>query len=466
MLARQKEMGVLPSDTPLSDRPEWVEPWDQIEPERQRLYARMMEVYAGFLSHADHHIGRVLDYLEHSGDADNTVIALISDNGTSAEGGPNGSWNQIRHYISDEADDLELELAHYDDLGGFRSSGHYPWGWALAGNTPFRRWKRYTFEGGVRDPLILSWPVGLAARDELRHQYCHVTDVMPTIMDLAGVQAPSVFGGVEQMSFDGASMRSIVDDNDPDAARTSQYYECWGSRAMYHQGWKAVTNHVNQLTAAERDAIIGSHDFAHDEWELFDTVADPTESHNVAAQHPEKLAELIELWNAEADRNGVLPLDDTAMNRIAHMYAPWMSMRSRYDLAPGDKVHEAVGPLQFGGYRAVAAFPDGLPERAAGVICEQGDWIAGWALFLADGELRWVAVVHGREYRATASVPTGARFVGAVLDPIDGGLFTVTLMADDTEIGQGREAGAVAHQLGPRWRLSHRGLWPSLPSVR
>ena len=118
----------------------------------------------GFLSHADHHIGRVLDYLESSGEADNTVVALISDNGTSAEGGPNGSWNQIRHYISDEEDDLELELAHYDDLGGFRSSGHYPWGWALAGNTPFRRWKRYTFEGGVRDPLILSWPAGLAAR--------------------------------------------------------------------------------------------------------------------------------------------------------------------------------------------------------------------------------------------------------------------------------------------------------------
>ena len=182
VLARQKKMGVIAGDVDLSERPEWVEPWDQIDPERRRLYARMMEVYAGFLSHADHHIGRVLDYLESTGEADNTVVALISDNGTSAEGGPNGSWNQIRHYISDEEDDLELELAHYDDLGGFRSSGHYPWGWALAGNTPFRRWKRYTFEGGVRDPLILSWPAGLAARGELRHQYSHVTDVMPTML--------------------------------------------------------------------------------------------------------------------------------------------------------------------------------------------------------------------------------------------------------------------------------------------
>ncbi|MCY3578933.1 MAG: hypothetical protein OXH53_16635, partial [bacterium] len=209
------------------------------------------------------------------------------------------------------------------------------------------------------------------------------------------------------------------------------------SRAMYHQGWKAVTNHVNQFTAADRDAIVGSHDFAEDEWELFDTVADPIESQNLADQHPEKLAELIELWSAEADRNGVLPLDDTQTNRIAHMYAPWMSLRSRYQLVPGDKVHETTGPLQFGGYRAVALFPDGVPVGAAGIICEQGDWNSGWAMFLADGELRWVAVVHGREYRVTAPVPAGARFVGVELAPTDDRLFTVTLTADEVEIGLG-----------------------------
>ena len=439
VLARQKEMGVIAADVELSARPEWVAPWDEIDPDRQRLYARMMEVYAGFLSHADHHIGRLLDHLEQSGDADNTVIALISDNGASGEGGPNGSWNHLRHVISDDEDDLELELSHYDDLGGFRSAGHYPWGWSLAGNTPFRRWKRYTFEGGVRDPLILSWPDGIAARGELRHQYSHVTDVMPTILDLAGVQPPIVFGGVEQMSFDGASMRTALDNADAPDHRTSQYYECWGSRAMYHQGWKAVTNHVNQLTAADRNNIVGSHDFSEDRWELFDTVADPTESNDLADQHPEKLAEMIELWDAEADRNGVLPIDDTAANRIAHMYVPWMSLRSRYELVPGDQVHEASGPLQFGGYRAVAAFPDGLPQNAAGIICEQGDWTSGWAMFLADGELRWAAVVYGREYRAVAPVPTGVRFVGAVLAPTDDGLFTVTLVADEAEIGSGAQ---------------------------
>ncbi len=437
VLARQKRLGILPDDVVLSDRPEWVEPWDELDTDRRRLYARMMEVYAGFLSHADHHIGRLLDHLERTGDGDNTVIVVVSDNGTSAEGGPNGSWNQIRHYISDEPDDLDLELSHYDDLGGFRSSGHYPWGWALAGNTPFRRWKRYTFEGGVRDPMIVSWPDGLAARGELRHQYCHVTDVMPTILDLVGTTLPTVLGGIEQMSFDGSSMRAVLDAAGAPDHRTTQYYECWGSRAMYHDGWKAVTNHVNQLTAAEREAIIGSHDFADDRWELFDTVADPTESCDLAARHPEKLAELVQLWNDAADRNGVLPLDDTSINRMAHMYAPWTSLRSRYELVPGDKVHEAAGPLLFGGYRAVAAFPGGVPDDASGVVCEQGDWISGWVLFLVGGELRWVAVVNGREYRVSAPVPGGSHFAGATLTPTDDGLFTVALTANGDEIGRG-----------------------------
>ena len=282
-------------------------------------------------------------------------------------------------------------------------------------------------------------PAGIAARGELRHQYAHVTDVMPTILDLAGVQPPTVFGGVEQMSFDGVSMRTVLDDAGFPDHRDSQYYECWGSRAMYHQGWKAVTNHVNQLTAADRNAIAGSHDFADDRWELFDTVTDPTESQNLAGQHPEKVAELVDLWHAEADRNGVLPIDDTSVNRIAHMYVPWMSLRSRYELRPGDRVHETSGPVQFGGYRATAAFPGGLPAAAAGIICEQGDWTSGWAMFLAGGELRWTAVVHGRQYRAAALAPAGARLLSAVLAPADGGLFTVTLIADGADIGAGAQ---------------------------
>ena len=250
--ARQKVLGIVPADAVLSERPEWVEAWDDIDPERRRLYARMMEVFAGFLAHADHHIGRVLDEIERSADGDNTVVVVVSDNGCSAEGGPHGSWNQLRHYISDEPDDLDDELAHIDDLGGFRSSGHYPWGWALAGNTPFRRWKRYTFEGGVRDPFIVAWPAGIADPGGLRHQYAHAIDVFPTLLDLLDVQAPDVLRGVPQLSVDGVSLRSLLSTRMPTRCTPPSTTSAGGAGAMYADGWKAVTDHVNQLTAADR----------------------------------------------------------------------------------------------------------------------------------------------------------------------------------------------------------------------
>ena len=291
-LARQISLGIVPEGTRLSSRPPWIEEWSTIDAPRRRLYARMMEVCAAFIAHADHHIGRVLDHLATTGDLDNTVVVFVSDNGASGEGGPNGTYNQLGHYISDETDDITDELAHLHDLGGFRSSGHYPWGWALAGNTPFRRWKRYTFEGGVRDPFILAGP-GIADAGGIRDQYCHAIDVLPTILDLCGLVLPDELEGVEQMSFDGTSLAPIVADATAPEVHAAQYYECWGSRAMYHDGWKAVTDHVNQLTAAERDQIAGSHEFATDTWALFDTRNDPTESRDLATQEPERLADLV-----------------------------------------------------------------------------------------------------------------------------------------------------------------------------
>ena len=217
-LARQIELGVLPEGTPCSERPPWIEEWSAIDAPRRALYARMMEVCAAFVAHADHHIGRMLDHLDTTGELDNTVVVFVSDNGTSGEGGPNGTYNQLGHYISDEPDDIEDELAHIDDLGGFRSSGHYPWGWALAGNTPFRRWKRYTFEGGVRDPFILAGP-GVGDAGGIRDHYCHATDVLPTVLELCGVRLPETLNGIEQMSYDGASLGAVVaDPSAPDVA--------------------------------------------------------------------------------------------------------------------------------------------------------------------------------------------------------------------------------------------------------
>ena len=426
-----------------------MEAWDEIDADRRRLYARMMEVFAGFLAHADHQIGRVLDALEAQGDLDDTVVVVVSDNGCSGEGGPNGSWNQLGHYLSDEEDDLDDELAHIDELGGHRSSGHYPWGWALAGNTPFRRWKRYTFEGGVRDPMIVSWPAGLDPRVQggLRHQYAHVVDVWPTVLDCLGIEPPEVVAGVEQMSLDGVSLRAVLDDEAAAATRASQYFECWGSRAMYHDGWKAVTDHVNQLTRAERDRIVGSHDFDEDTWALFDTRSDVTESIDLAREHPEKLAELVDLWHEAAARNHVLPVDDGRDHRLAHMYLPWLTFRARHDLAPGDALHEVNGPMLWGGFRMEAQFSEPIGPGAAGVLCEQGDWISGWAWYLAGGEMHWAHVGKMVDDRVEAPVPPATSSLAVRAEPQPGGGFAVTLEADGAVIG----TGALDHDFPQAW---------------
>ncbi|MEZ5246973.1 MAG: arylsulfatase [Acidimicrobiales bacterium] len=434
--ARQKALGVVPRDATLSARPDWVEAWDDIDPQRQRLYARMMEVFAAFVAHADHHIGRVLDEIDAAGQTDNTIVLLVSDNGASAEGGPNGSWNQLRHYISDDPDDIDDELAHIDDLGGFDSSGHYPWGWALAGNTPFRRWKRYTFEGGVRDPLIVSWPGGLGSGGGLRDQYVHAVDVLPTILDLLGIDAPRVRRGVEQMSIDGVSIRrALLDPRAPDP-RTRQYYECWGSRAIYADGWKAVTNHVNQLTAAERDNVTGSADFAADKWHLFDTESDFSESVDLAAELPDKLAELVALWDVEAAANQVLPIDDSRDNKFPHLHLHWMVFTTEHHLLPGDKVHETHAPMLMMGGRFTALFSEGLTGDESGVLCEQGDHLCGWAYYLHGGELRWVLSFDGDTARVVGQVPPGSRSLTVSLRPA-GGRFDVELRADDLVIASG-----------------------------
>jgi arylsulfatase len=448
-LARQIELGIVPAATELSARPEWVEAWTDLDDDRRRLYARMMEVFAGFLAHADHQIGRVLDALEEQGDFDDTVVVVVSDNGCSAEGGPNGSWNQLGHYLSDAEDDLDDELAHMDDLGGHHSSGHYPWGWALAGNTPLRRWKRYTHEGGVRDPMIVSWPAGLGPEVEggLRHQYSHAVDVWPTILDCLGLDAPQTVAGVEQMSLDGVSLRPVLSDADAPAVRQSQYFECWGSRAMYHDGWKVVTDHVNQLTAAERDLITGSHDFGADRWALFDTRTDFTESVDLAAAEPQRLAGLVERWHEAATRNEVLPIDDGRDHRLAHMYLPWMTFRSRFELRPGDTLHEVNGPMLWGGFRMEAAFASPIGPDASGVLCEQGDWISGWAWYLADGELRWVHVGKAVDDRVVAPVPAGVSSLAVAAEPRPEGGFTAVLLADGEEIG----TGALDHDFPQAW---------------
>jgi arylsulfatase len=277
-----------------------------------------MEVFAGFLTHTDAQIGRVLAFLDEIGEADNTLVMLTSDNGTSAEGGPHGSFNEHR-FTHDRLDDVADTLARLDDVGGFRAYNHYPWGWAWAGNTPLRLWKRYSWLGGVRTPLVVRWPQRIAAAGEVRNQFCHAVDLLPTVLEACGVEAPRVVDGHDQRPFDGASLLGTFDDREAPAPRRTQYFEMLGSRSIYHDGWKATTDHVGRQLTVELEALEGSRDFATDRWSLFRLDDDFAEADDLAAEHPEVVEELVQRWWSEAGRNQVLPLEDGFVQRAVAM---------------------------------------------------------------------------------------------------------------------------------------------------
>ncbi len=343
-LARQKQLGIVPADTELppvnplgtpetrtgpEGKPfpvmDTTRPWDSLSADEQRLFSRMAEVYAGFLAHADFHIGRLLDFLEFLGERENTLIVLVSDNGASGEGGPNGSTNEMK-FANGIPDDIEAALAMLDELGGTKTYNHYPNGWAMAFNTPFKMWKRYEFNGGTSDACIISWPAGTKARGEMRHQYHHAIDLVPTILDVLGVEAPSTIKGHVQSQFDGVSMRYSFDDAAAPTTRSTQFYSMLGSRGIWHNGWKAVTTHPT---------LSGWSHFEDDEWELYHTEVDRSELHNLAAEEPGKLRELVGLWFAEAGANLGFPLDDRSAFEIFMSPRPVLSPpRNRYVYYP------------------------------------------------------------------------------------------------------------------------------------
>ncbi len=302
ILARQQELGLLPDDTQLSainphgepertgpDGQPWplldtVRPWDSLTSDEQRLFARMAEVFAGFVSYTDDQVGRVLDYLEESGQLDNTIVVVVSDNGASGEGGPNGSFNEWR-FFNGVPDTTESTLPHIDDLGTPRSYNHYCTGWAWAFDTPFPYWKRWAgYEGGVADMCMVVWPAQIKASEEVRHQYIHAVDIVPTVYDLLGIEPPAVIKGYTQTPIEGESFAAAL--TDPSVpGKSTQFYTMLGQRAIYHEGWLACTVHP---------PIGGWGNFEHDEWELYDLEHDRAQSKNVAADHPEQLADAAE----------------------------------------------------------------------------------------------------------------------------------------------------------------------------
>ena len=450
---RQKSMGILPDSAELSPlnpyadetsaqgKP-WpaldvVRPWESLSADERRLFSRMAEVYAGFLSHTDHEIGRLLDFLESSGHLDNTIVVLVSDNGASGEGGPNGSVNESK-FFNGIPDDIEENLHYIDELGSPTTYNHYPVGWAWAFNTPFKMWKRYNFEGGVADPMIISWPRGITARGEIRRQFAHATDIVPTIYDCLGLELPDVVKGFNQIPLEGVSLRSTFEDADAPTPKETGFFSMLGSRAIWHRGWKAVSVHPT---------IAGWGDYEHDRWELYNTDDDPTETHDLAAQEPDRVQELVNLWFHEAGRFNGLPLVDlTAVEVLADPTRPQVAPpRDRYVYYPdaAEVPESAAVNVRNRSYTIAAEVVVGSPD-AEGVLFSHGARFGGHALYVKDRTLRYVYNFVGSNEQVVESekeIPAGPVVLSAVFEregdsmPTTG---TLSLFVNDEKVGEGR----------------------------
>ena len=457
-LARQKKMGIVPADTELPPinplgTPETrtgpggepfpaldlTLPWDSLSEDEQALFRRMAEVYAGFMAHADDQIGRLLDYLEATGQRENTLVLVVSDNGASGEGGPNGSVNEMK-FANGIPDSMEENLAMLDELGGTRTYNHYPNGWAMAFNTPFKMWKRYEFNGGTSDPCIISWPKGIGAGGEIRTQYHHAIDLVPTILDVAGVEPPEVIGGHVQSDFDGVSMRYSFEDASTPSTRPQQFYSMLGSRAIWHDGWKAVTTHPT---------LSGWSHFAADTWELYHTEVDRSELHDLAAQEPERLQEMINLWHAEAGANGAFPLDDRSALEIIMTPRPLLTPpRNRYTYYPGlAEVPESQAVNVRNRSYHIGALVDIPAPGAEGVLFAHGSRFGGHALYAKDNRLHYVYNFVGSLEQiivATEDLPVGEGLILSASFEKDGedppGISTgiLSLYHGEVKVGEGR----------------------------
>jgi arylsulfatase len=401
-LDRQIAMGLLPEGTRLSPRPDWVPAWDDLDDTERAVNARYMEAFAGFLSHTDHHLGRLVDHLDRTGELDSTLLVVLSDNGASSEGGPVGSLNDVRTWNA-VAHTIDEAWERIDEIGGPRCHNNYPWGWTVAGNTPFRRWKREVHEGGVADPLIVHWPERTATGDGpgLRHQYVHAVDIVPTVLEAVGIDAPRELQGVPQRPLEGVSFLDTLADADATDRHVTQYYEMFGCRAIYHDGWKAVVYHPIQDDAPGLDRA---------PWELYDLRADPTECDDLAEAEPERLRAMVERWWAEAARHQVLPLDNRPFSELVLDRPPAVPPRGRYLYHPFRAMVPEVVAVNVRNrphvVRAALTVPDG---GACGVIVAQGSVLGGWVLYLTEaGCPAYVHNLSGKEqHRVESFVPLG-----------------------------------------------------------
>ena len=444
--ARQKKLGVIPGDSQLTVRHPEIPAWDSIPAEMKPVLARQMEVYAGYLEHTDHHVGRLFDALQDLEFLDDTLIyVIIGDNGASAEGSLQGTFNEMVTITGfGHLETPEFMNERLDKFGGVEAYTHYAVGWAHAMDTPFQWTKQVASHfGGTRNGTVVHWPKGIKAKGEMRSQFHHVIDVAPTILEAAGLPEPVFVNGVQQKPIEGVSMAYSFDEAEAADRHETQYFEMMGNRGIYHKGWTAVTKHRTpwETGVAKMPA------FDDDVWELYDTTKDWSQARNLAKEHPEKLHELQRLWLIEAVKYNVLPLDD----RFAERANP--ELAGRPQLVKGNRqiLFGGMGRLTEGSIvnyknksHAVTAEVVVPKSGAEGVIIAVGGSIGGWSLYAKGGKPKYCYNFYGLErymIEGTVAIPPGTHQVRMEFAYDGGGLAkggTVTLYVDGKKAGEGR----------------------------
>jgi arylsulfatase len=434
---RQKDMGIIPADAVLTDRIDEIPAWDSLSDDQKRLYARQMEAFAGQLDHLDMEIGRMVATLERLGKLDNTLIILTSDNGSSGEGGLAGTHNEMLIVNSLQAR-LEENLARYDEWGSEETDNHFSAGWAMAGNTPFKYFKQSNHNGGIQDPLIVHWPAGINKGGEIRNQYHHIIDIGPTIMDVLDLEFMEEIDGIKQMPYDGISFAYSFNDTDAPDQRTRQYYEMFGNRAMYLDGWKAVTLHGGRMPWD----FAGVYPFEDDVWELYHVAEDFTESNNLADEYPEKLEELKAAWEEEAWKYNVYPLYDNLQDRFANVASRYAPQRDEYVYYPPGaiRISEPYSPPVKNRSHSLTAYAEIPDEGASGVLVATGGIYGGYSMFVQDDRLVYEYNAFNEDrfiIKSNGALPEGEVELKVVYVANEDNTGLVTLYVNGKEAGQG-----------------------------
>jgi arylsulfatase len=383
ILERQKELGVVPANTKLTERIDQIPAWDSLPAEEKKLYARQMEVFAGQMEWVDMQIGRIVDTLERIGELDNTLIFVTADNGASGEGGLAGTFNET-YVLNGLQTSLEENLQNLADWGRENTYPHYHAGWAMAGNTPFRYFKQSEHRGGQTDALVVHWPAGFESKGEIRNQYHHIADIAPTIMEAAGIEVPDSYHGVKQQPMDGISMAYAFDNANAPNRKQRQYYEMFGNRAIWVDGWKAVSLHAKRMPWDVNVVL----PFEQDEWELYNVEEDFSESTNLADKHPEKLEELIAIFDEEAWKYNVYPLYDDMIKRLgAQQDRLFGDQKEFVYFAPGAVriAEKSSAPVKNRAHTIETQLD--LSGGEEGVLVACGGMTGGYTMFVKDGRL-------------------------------------------------------------------------------